>query len=192
MDGAQLALQTGDYERAAVHIRRYLDMDPQLLATEAAQSQFTGQPSEIVTAIFFAAHLPTSPSSSLFHLTPPLCLLAGPTPSDILDAARSRLTEIVQQSFAQAANSKDNDSVLRFVKLFPLLKLHAEGVAAYGRYLCSQLSRTMEEQTARAVETDAPDTAFVDTLTALFEHVAQTVRQQEPLIETHYGEAITK
>ena len=34
MEGAQLALETEDYERAAAHVSRYLRMDKALLASE--------------------------------------------------------------------------------------------------------------------------------------------------------------
>ena len=113
----------------------------------------------------------------------------------MLDAAHAKLTKIVHDRFDAAAEAKDDEAVVRFLKLFPLLHLHAEGIGKYARYLCSKLARKAEPRVNKTLEApreedeDAEqDTAFVDTLTFLFELVAQNVRENEPLLDTHFGE----
>ena len=41
------------------------------------------------------------------------------------------------------------------------------------------------------VAADEPNANFVDILTMLFEKIARTIDNNEPLIETHYGERIS-
>ena len=109
----------------------------------------------------------------------------------MLDVAHAKLTTIVHDRFDAAAEANDDEAVLRFLKLFPLLQLHTEGITKYARYLCSTLARQAEPRVNRTLESQEEggeqQTAFVDTLTFLLELVAQNVRENEPLLDTHFG-----
>ncbi len=59
----------------------------------------------------------------------------------MLQEAEQKLKVIVAEKLDEAVAAVDLAQVERFFKIFPLLGLHQQGLARFGQYLCSQVSR---------------------------------------------------
>jgi hypothetical protein len=76
----------------------------------------------------------------------------------------------------------------RFFKLFPLIGRTSVGLDAYGRYVCQGVaSRARTNFNAAPPSQRSEGFFYGNTLTKLFEHIAQIVDGHEPLVEQHYG-----
>lgn len=88
----------------------------------------------------------------------------------------------------QGRKGGDGAKVTRFFKLFPLVGRTDTGLDAYGRYVCTGVaSRARTTFNAAAPAQRAEGFFYGNTLTKLFEHIAQIVDGHEPLVEQHYG-----
>lgn len=109
-------------------------------------------------------------------------------PRVTLDAAAESLCSLFLREFDRAAKEGDGSKVTRFFKLFPLVGRTDTGLDAYGRYVCTGVASR-----ARSTFNSAPPAQrtegffYGNTLTKLFEHIAQIVDGHEPLVEQHYG-----
>ncbi|KAH3919922.1 hypothetical protein HBI56_032690 [Parastagonospora nodorum] len=109
-------------------------------------------------------------------------------PRVTLDAAAESLCGLFLREFEKAAKEGDGSKVTRFFKLFPLIGRTNVGLDAYGRYVCQGVAAR-----ARANFNSAPPAQrkegffYGNTITKLFEHIAQIVDGHEPLVEQHYG-----
>lgn len=78
-------------------------------------------------------------------LTLPMCLACAGSAVDaslvMLQEAEQKLKVIVAEKLDEAVAAVDLAQVERFFKIFPLLGLHQQGLARFGQYLCSQVSR---------------------------------------------------
>lgn len=74
-----------------------------------------------------------------------MCLVCAGSAVDasllMLQDAEKKLKVIVAEKLDEAVAAVDLAQVERFFKIFPLLGLHQQGLARFGQYLCSQVSR---------------------------------------------------
>ncbi|KAJ4308077.1 Golgi transport complex subunit 4 [Neodidymelliopsis sp. IMI 364377] len=105
-----------------------------------------------------------------------------------LDAAAESLCALFLREFDKAAKEGDGSKVTRFFKLFPLVGRTDTGLDAYGRYVCTGVAARARSTFNSAPPAQRSDAFFyANTLTKLFEHIAQIVDGHEPLVEQHYG-----
>ncbi|XP_062500897.1 conserved oligomeric Golgi complex subunit 4-like [Corticium candelabrum] len=107
----------------------------------------------------------------------------------LLRDAEKRLKQIVTEKFDQAVEMADNSKVERFLKIFPLLNMHFEGLEKFSAYLRTQISLSAYAHLREAsqVTGDREGVVYADTLTLLFEDIARLVERHQPLVETFYG-----
>ncbi|KXJ96022.1 intra-golgi transport complex, subunit 4 [Microdochium bolleyi] len=107
-----------------------------------------------------------------------------------LENAKESLCGLFLREFEKAASEGDGAKVTRFFKLFPLIGRGDVGLDVYGRYVCQGVAGT-----ARATLKEMPGSSdrkdgffYANSLTKLFEHIAQIVEGHGGLVERHYGE----
>ena len=127
-NGAQRALRGKDYELAAQHIHRYLRFDPQVI-----ESIFAGDAGD--TLYFIDS---TAPASDLDSLN-------GASPLHALRESQLTLTDIVIDNFDHAVQGGDEDAIVRFFKLFPLIGQHEIGLDKFSAYICGIISRQCQD-----------------------------------------------
>ena len=109
-------------------------------------------------------------------------------PRATLDAAAESLCGLFLREFEKAATDGDGSRVTRFFKLFPLIGRTDVGLDAYGRYVCQGVAaRARTNFNSAAVDQRNEGYFYANTITKLFEHIAQIVDGHEPLVERHYG-----
>jgi hypothetical protein len=109
-------------------------------------------------------------------------------PRVTLDAAAESLCGLFLREFEKAAKDGDGSKVTRFFKLFPLIGRTHVGLDAYGRYVCQGVASRARTNFNSAPPAQRSDGFFYgNTITKLFEHIAQIVDGHEPLVEQHYG-----
>uniref|UniRef100_A0A1X7VEJ5 Conserved oligomeric Golgi complex subunit 4 n=1 Tax=Amphimedon queenslandica TaxID=400682 RepID=A0A1X7VEJ5_AMPQE len=166
VSGVKQTMDSGDFELAANHIRRYLDLDESVLLESAAD----GDRTDTVSGSFA-----------------------------LLKEAEVRLRSIICAKLSEAIERRDKESIERFVKLFPLINLHEEGVDM----LCDYLNRQIKEFSIEKLETSIRgssqnvDTAgakgnragvlYADILMSVYENIASKHDQYMPLLRTCYG-----
>ncbi|KAF2011840.1 glycoside hydrolase family 125 protein [Aaosphaeria arxii CBS 175.79] len=109
-------------------------------------------------------------------------------PRVTLDQAAESLCGLFLREFEKAASEGDGSRVTRFFKLFPLIGRTDTGLDAYGRYVCQGVaSRARTNFNSAAPAQRKEGFFYAQTITKLFEHIAQIVDGHEPLVERHYG-----
>ncbi|KAL9091426.1 MAG: hypothetical protein Q9165_004812 [Trypethelium subeluteriae] len=108
------------------------------------------------------------------------------SPSITLDEAAESLCTLFLKEFERAAESGDGGGVTRYFKLFPMIGRADTGLEAYGRYVCHGVAARARNN-LREGGGRREGLFYANTLTRLFEHVAQIVDGHEPLVERHYG-----
>ncbi|KAF7673224.1 glycoside hydrolase family 125 protein [Alternaria burnsii] len=109
-------------------------------------------------------------------------------PRVTLDAAAESLCGLFLREFEKAAQEGDGSKVTRFFKLFPLIGRTHVGLDAYGRYVCQGVASRARTNFNSAAPAQRNEPFFYgNTITKLFEHIAQIVDGHEPLVERHYG-----
>jgi hypothetical protein len=109
-------------------------------------------------------------------------------PRVTLDAAAESLCGLFLREFEKAAKEGDGSKVTRFFKLFPLIGRTDVGLDAYGRYVCQGVASRARTNFSSAAPAQRNEGFFYgNTITKLFEHIAQIVDGHEPLVERHYG-----
>ena len=111
-------------------------------------------------------------------------------PNVTLDHAAESLCGLFLREFEKAAKENNGAKVTRFFKLFPLIGRSDVGLDVYGRYVCQGVaSRARSNLNAGTGGTQRKDGFFyANTLTKLFEHIAQIIEQHGSLVESHYGQ----
>lgn len=109
-------------------------------------------------------------------------------PRATLDSAAESLCGLFLREFEKAAKEADGARVTRFFKLFPLIGRSDVGLDAYGRYVCHGVASRARTNLNSGSNAQRKEGFFYgNTLTKLFEHIAQIVDGHEPLVERHYG-----
>ncbi|KAK1244986.1 hypothetical protein MKX08_004615 [Trichoderma sp. CBMAI-0020] len=106
-----------------------------------------------------------------------------------LENAKESLCGLFLREFEKAAAEGDGAKVTRFFKLFPLIGRADVGLDVYGKYVCQGVAGT-----ARATLKDGMSgqnrkegIIYANSLTRLFQHIAQIVEGHGGLVERHYG-----
>jgi hypothetical protein len=106
-------------------------------------------------------------------------------PRVTLDAAAESLCGLFLREFEKAAKEGDGSKVTRFFKLFPLIGRTDVGLDAYVCQGVASRARTNFNSAPPAQRSEG--FFYGQTITKLFEHIAQIVDGHEPLVERHYG-----
>ncbi|CAI7650553.1 unnamed protein product [Penicillium pancosmium] len=107
-------------------------------------------------------------------------------PSVTLDNAAESLCGLFLREFDKAVKESDGAKITRFFKLFPLIGRSEVGLDVYGRYVCQGVSaRARSNLNAGAQANEG--FFYANTLTKLFEHIAQIIDGHGGLVERHYG-----
>lgn len=61
-----------------------------------------------------------------------------------LHEAEIKVREIVAKRFDEAVKDEDLASIERFFKIFPLIKMHDEGLKKFTHYLCSKVRNAFD------------------------------------------------
>ncbi|KAL4874157.1 hypothetical protein BDV12DRAFT_205438 [Aspergillus spectabilis] len=129
-------------------------------------------PSEVVQGGFAAEMVPTA---------------EVPDPPNVtLDNAAESLCGLFLREFEKAVKENNGAKITRFFKLFPLIGRSEVGLDVYGRYVCQGVAARARSNLNTG--TGQQDGFFyANTLTKLFEHIAQIIDGHGGLVERHYG-----
>lgn len=159
--GVLNAIEEEDYEKGSALIGRFLSIDQNVLRRTAGDVGSNGS----VTSVSDAVHT--------------------------LEKATEKMRKLVVIRFDEAVNKDDLASVERFLKLFPLLGMHQDGIEKFGKYICMKLALKCEKELRSSLDIAKAENrlsvAFADTLTTLLENFARVIEVNKPIIETYYG-----
>ncbi|XP_054746636.1 conserved oligomeric Golgi complex subunit 4 [Anastrepha obliqua] len=159
--GVLKAIDEEDYEKGSALIGRFLSIDQNVLQRTAGDVGSNGS----VTSVSEAVHT--------------------------LENATEKMRRLVMLRFDEAVNRDDLASVERFLKLFPLLGIHYDGIEKFGKYICMKLAVKSEKELRTSLDIAKAENrlpvAFADTLTTLLENFARVIEVNKPIIETYYG-----
>jgi conserved oligomeric Golgi complex subunit 4 len=103
---------------------------------------------------------------------------------------KRRLESLIRRNLTTAIDSRDHLSVLRLIRLFPLLSLSKEGLQTFVSYLKKVVSvrarLDFEHLCELADSSDKPD--FVGCLTALFKDIVLAIEQNDGVLRELSGE----
>ncbi|KAJ3007684.1 Golgi transport complex subunit 4 [Thoreauomyces humboldtii] len=163
--GVQKALDSGDYELAGHFVGRFLTYDP-----DVVEGLFTGPESDL-------------DSDSDGTSAKPLAVPAS-TPLATLRAAQQTLTDVAMDEFDNAVQAGNDEEILRYFKLFPLVGHHEVGLDKFSAYICGSISRQCQDN--MRASSDQPQ-FYASLLTRLFETIAMIVDRQEAMVNSVYG-----
>lgn len=106
-----------------------------------------------------------------------------------LENAKESLCGLFLREFERAAGDGDGTKVTRFFKLFPLIGRADVGLDVYGRYVCQGVAGTARATLKDGMGGHSRKEGFfyANSLTKLFEHIAQIVEGHGGLVQRHYG-----
>lgn len=147
-----------DWETAAGYLHRASKISPQ-----------------VVNGAFAAQIVPTAEVPDLPQVT--------------LENAAESLCGLFLREFDKAVKENNGTKITRFFKLFPLISRSEVGLDVYGRYVCQGVaSRARSNLNSVPGSTQKKDGFFyANSLTKLFEHIAQIIDGHGVLVERHYG-----
>ncbi|KAI8821159.1 COG4 transport protein-domain-containing protein [Fimicolochytrium jonesii] len=165
--GVDKALAALDYERAGDFVSRYLSYDPSVVER------------------IFAAYA-TSDQDAYF---PTIKDAADPTPKaasylETLKKAQQQLTDVAMDEFDNAVQAANEEAILRYFKIFPLVGHHEVGLDKFSAYICGSISRQCQDNMRESA--DQP-LFYAKLLTQLFETIAMIVDRQEAMVNSVYG-----
>ncbi|KAF6768498.1 hypothetical protein AHF37_10739 [Paragonimus kellicotti] len=108
-----------------------------------------------------------------------------------LNTLRGQLISVTEKRFDHGLHQNDRTTIERFGKLFPLIGKREEGLERFAAYLCALIAKQCNGLISLA---ELPDSrsgptinVHLDLLTQIFEFIAETVRDNQVYVETHYG-----
>ncbi|KAF5397989.1 hypothetical protein PHET_08309 [Paragonimus heterotremus] len=108
-----------------------------------------------------------------------------------LNTLRDQLIAVTEKRFDHGLHQNDRTTIERFGKLFPLIGKREEGLERFATYLCALIAKQCNGLISLA---ELPDSrsgvainVHLDLLTQMFEFIAETVRDNQVFVETHYG-----
>ncbi|KAL2819918.1 COG4 transport protein-domain-containing protein [Aspergillus cavernicola] len=129
-------------------------------------------PTEVVHGAFAAEMVPTA---------------EVPDPPNVtLDNAAESLCGLFLREFDKAVKEGNGAKITRFFKLFPLIGRSEVGLDVYGRYVCQGVA-TKARSNLNTGTGQNDGFFYANTLTKLFEHIAQIIDGHGGLVERHYG-----
>jgi len=107
----------------------------------------------------------------------------------VLKNAETELKEIVNREFDVALKTGNEEAIVRYLKLFPFLNMGELALTQYGEYLASMVTSKADAELRglRASELEKNHPVFADLCTKLFEHIANIIDAQEPIIDTNFA-----
>ncbi|KAJ3298327.1 Golgi transport complex subunit 4 [Borealophlyctis nickersoniae] len=168
--GAQQALKSKDYELAAQHISQYLAFDPVMI-----ENIFAGDAGDNLYFIDSTA----TPDADVAELS------ASVSPLEMLKTAQRDMTNVAIDEFDNAVQKGDEDQIVRFFKIFPVIGQHDIGLDKFAAYICGIISRQCQD--AMKQPSDNVPRFYAGLLTRLFETIAMVVDRQTGLVQSAYG-----
>ncbi|KAH6610492.1 calcium-transporting atpase 1 [Trichoderma cornu-damae] len=106
-----------------------------------------------------------------------------------LENAKESLCGLFLREFDKAAAEGDGTKVTRFFKLFPLIGRAGVGLDVYGKYVCQGVAGTARAtlKDGMAGQNRKEGIIYANSLTRLFQHIAQIIEGHGGLVERHYG-----
>ncbi|KAL7913089.1 hypothetical protein GGI35DRAFT_476899 [Trichoderma velutinum] len=106
-----------------------------------------------------------------------------------LETAKESLCGLFLREFDKAASEGDGTKVTRFFKLFPLIGRAEVGLDVYGKYVCQGVAGTARATLKNGMsgQNRKEGIIYANSLTRLFQHIAQIVEGHGGLVERHYG-----
>ncbi|RFU77922.1 calcium-transporting atpase 1 [Trichoderma arundinaceum] len=106
-----------------------------------------------------------------------------------LENAKESLCGLFLREFEKAAAEGDGAKVTRFFKLFPLIGRADVGLDVYGKYVCQGVAGTARAtlKDGMAGQNRKEGIIYANSLTRLFQHIAQIIEGHGGLVERHYG-----
>ncbi|KAL3496999.1 COG4-domain-containing protein [Aspergillus germanicus] len=130
-------------------------------------------PADVVQGAFAAEMVPTAEVPDPPNMT--------------LDNAAESLCGLFLREFERAVKESNGAKITRFFKLFPLIGRSEVGLDVYGRYVCQGVAAKARSNLNTATAAQKDGFFYANTLTKLFEHIAQIVDGHGGLVERHYG-----
>ncbi|TPX72736.1 hypothetical protein SpCBS45565_g00171 [Spizellomyces sp. 'palustris'] len=163
--GVEEALNSGDYELAGHYICRYLSYDPTVV-----EKIFSGDAAD---------NLYFSGTTSFDDAIQP-----GKTPLEVLKSAQQSLKDKAMDEFDNAVQAGNEENILRYFKIFPLVGYHEVGLDKFSAYICGSISRQCQDNMRESA--DRPQ-FYAGLLTRLFETIAMVIDRQEAMVDSTYG-----
>lgn len=200
--GLMNAMQSSNYEEAAMHIKRFLSIDQKELQKTIniiiCGDQVSYWPQSKTNHLLMNLDNKSEPpndqqtvasdvkqatqvnSSNLKHnsLDPRSINLALRE----LGEARVKLLHLCRDSMAKAIKDGNSRDIERFFKIFPMLNEHQDGLSRYSEYLKDMIVNQRVGEILGSKEVNQ-----ADKLAALYESIAKLIDSHQPLIETYYG-----
>ncbi|KAL4957959.1 COG4 transport protein-domain-containing protein [Aspergillus filifer] len=133
-----------------------------------------------------AAKVPTEVTQGAFAAEMVPTAEVPDPPNVTLDNAAESLCGLFLREFDKAVKESNGAKITRFFKLFPLIGRSEVGLDVYGRYVCQGVAaKARSNLNAGSGQQDG--FFYANTLTKLFEHIAQIVDGHGGLVERHYG-----
>ncbi|CAJ0895435.1 9128_t:CDS:10 [Entrophospora sp. SA101] len=105
-------------------------------------------------------------------------------PTKTLTDIREALFTIFSREFDLAIQSKDEKSISRFFRLFPLIGKETEGLDKYSKFVCGIIA---DKSRANLAERVTGPNFYGHALNKLFENIAMIIDHHQPVVENHYG-----
>ncbi|KAL1916355.1 uncharacterized protein VTP21DRAFT_5972 [Calcarisporiella thermophila] len=126
---------------------------------------------------------PIVTEGSFAEITVPSSMNPEP-PAKILQDASTTLFELYSHEFDVAVHARNEASLTRFFKLFPLIGQHTAGLDKYSTFVCGIIAKKCQEQLGGS---QRGPMFYSEVLTSLFESVALLIDHHHPIVEKHYG-----
>ncbi|KAJ3169511.1 Golgi transport complex subunit 4 [Geranomyces variabilis] len=109
---------------------------------------------------------------------------ADTTPLDTLRTAQQQLTDLAMDGFDNAVQIADEEAILRYFKIFPMVGRHEVGLDKFSAYISGSISRQCQDNMRGNAEQPQ---FYASLLTRLFETIAMVVDRQEGMVNAVYG-----
>lgn len=110
---------------------------------------------------------------------------------EVLTNATARLKGIIERKLEAAVEAEDIPAMQRFVKLFPLINEHDNGLIRFSKYLSKQTeilgNDNLKIMHAGGTDDKRLNVLYADTLFLFLEGIAALLETHQPLIESTYG-----
>ncbi|TPX54007.1 hypothetical protein PhCBS80983_g06083 [Powellomyces hirtus] len=168
-DGVQKALDSGDFELAGHFVSRFLNYDPVVV-----ERIFAGYADDLGTyGGLPALEIPELSSSTTTS-----------TPVQTLKAAQQQLTDVAMDEFDNAVQAGNEEAILRYFKIFPMVGHHEVGLDKFSAYISGSISRQCQDNMRGNAEQPQ---FYAGLLTRLFETIAMVIDRQEAMVNAIYG-----
>jgi hypothetical protein len=201
-NGMVNAMQSHNYEEAAMHIKRFLSIDQKELQKtidiiiHGDQTSYWPQnkPNRLLMGLDddetqpnnapdVKQEAPQEAQLSYAHLKQAsLNFKSINAALRELGDARVKLLNLCQENMAKAIKEENSREIERFFKIFPMLNEHQDGLLRYSEYLKNKITN---QKVAEVIQ--SKDVNQADKLAALYESIAKLIDLHQPLIETYYG-----